>query len=400
MITKIVILLLFILIYFNSVKKPKLIHSNQYTSRIQFKYIFPPILFNSGFSHTIIASLLKKKTVNNYNNKKIITIDVEDGIQLEIDVFEPKLQQHTNLNSNYKVINNIKQTFNIIFNQIFKINSSTVYSANNIRSNVILLHGLHGSSNSKYIIDAVDVFLEKNCRIFCLNMRGQRGIFRSINFSHIGHTTDLHLLYNYITTYYTEPLFYIGFSQGANMITKFFGEINPMDNRIIGGISVCNPFNFQKAEQLTIESGFLGKISHWIVTKIFKMHLEQNLFLKNNIKNINLKNEIMNSKTPYDILTILAKYNMLDGYKDAALFLKENSSEYFISKITKPLLFINSEDDPIIPLKAIPVSQISNNKNTALITLKGGHLGFRSIFLSNVLDTFMSDFFEAVIKTK
>ena len=75
MITKIIILLLFILIYFNSVKKPKLIHSNQYTSRIQFKYIFPPILFNSGFSHTIIASLLKKKTVNNYNNKKIITID-------------------------------------------------------------------------------------------------------------------------------------------------------------------------------------------------------------------------------------------------------------------------------------------------------------------------------------
>lgn len=399
MIIKIVILLLFALIYFNNVKKPKLLYSNQYTSKIQFKYIFPPIFFNSGFSHTVIASLLKKKTVNSYDNKKIITLDVEDGIQLEIDMFEPKLQEQ-NLNTNYKVINNIKQIFNIIFSQIFKINSSTTYSVNTIQSNIILLHGLHGSSNSKYIIDTIDVFLEKNCRIFCLNMRGQRGIFRSINFSHIGHTADLHYLYNYITTHYTEPLFYIGFSQGANMITKFLGEISSTDNKVIGGISVCNPFNFRKAEQLTIKSGFLGRLSHWIVTKVFKMHLEQNLFLKNNIKNITLKNKIMSSETPYDILMILAEYNMLDGYKDAALFLKENSSEYFISKINKPLLFINAEDDPIIPLEAIPISQISNNKNTALITLKGGHLGFKSIFFSNVLDTFMSDFFEAVIKTK
>ncbi|MCA9750471.1 MAG: hypothetical protein KC414_15275, partial [Romboutsia sp.] len=90
--------------------------------------------------------------------------------------------------------NHISHDFLVINDDFSKMLSKAQESMNNI----LLIHGLNGSSNSTYIRGMTNVFLRRNCRVFCLNARGSLIPPKSNNFNHIGFTSDLKIATEYI----------------------------------------------------------------------------------------------------------------------------------------------------------------------------------------------------------
>ncbi|KAL6122107.1 hypothetical protein NUSPORA_00881 [Nucleospora cyclopteri] len=246
--------------------------------------------------------------------------------------------------------------------------------------NAILLHGLNGSADSTYIKGMVNLFLKNNCRVFCMNARGIKNICKTKNLAHIGHTDDLKLLVEHVLREYKGSIFIIGFSQGANWCTKYLGE-NCAHSRIKGAVSVCNPFNFNLLKQMVPFTGIFNRIVHYGMAKVYTTYLNK------------LLGEIVSGKNVHEINMKLRNMKVLT-HNSLEEFYEESSSTNYIQNINVPLLFISAEDDPLIPIAVIPKDKITKNRNTGLILLKGGHLGFRSLFLRSSIEGIVEQFYK------
>ena len=69
----------------------------------------------------------------------------------------------------------------------------------------------------------------------------------------------------------------------------------------------------------------------------------------------------------------------VNGFPSAAAYWKASSSAGFLSRIQRPTLLINAQDDPFFPGAALPRQQVSQNPFlTAEFPQAGGHVGFIS----------------------
>lgn len=379
------IIIIVIILYINSIRKPIIYKSIKEMDNVTLKYIFPIILLNSGIIQSVLGRFSKSISLNYLATKNNISLKIEDGIEIIVDVYEP-------LNTKYYALT---QSIFLLFRLYFNTQSSNLLT-NNELTNIVLLHGLNSSSDARYILCTAKVFLQKGCRVFCLNDRGTKGLFKSINFSHMGKTDDIHHITKYILKTYKGKIFYVGFSQGANNLTKYMSEYD--HEKIIGGISICNPFNVLKCENHIKKQGIIGKLCCWGVTISLKTHINNVLFKTNNVINNTLRFQINKSTSPSEIMKLLIQNRILISYNNFNQFIEDVSSENFIDKISKPLLFINTDDDPIIPLEAIPFSKIFLNNNIALIITQGGHLGFKSFNLGFTLENIIHEFYNSLLK--
>ncbi|EJW05273.1 hypothetical protein EDEG_04089, partial [Edhazardia aedis USNM 41457] len=76
----------------------------------------------------------------------------------------------------------------------------------------------------------------------------------------------------------------------------------------------------------------------------------------------------------------------------------ENSCGAKLQYVQKPLLIVNSSDDPVIPLATIPFEKFRRNSNLILaLTTKGGHLGFLSHNIEkNYIDELAVEYFNCI----
>ena len=370
-----IFIIIMILIYLSRVRRPTLFTSNKNIKQIALRYIFPMIILNSGIIQSAIQHLFFIYILSG-TIKTIIKLKTNDGGNIIVEKFENKTFSKY-YSSKYKLIKVICEFLYRLLGW-YNGRKSIMNKSKKKDTNIIVLHGLNGSSDSKYVIHTTNLFLRKGCRVFCLNARGMKCEFKGVGFTHFGHTEDLKSLTNYILTNYAGEIFYVGFSQGANICTKFMGEFK--NNRIKGGVSVCNPFNLLKIQDIINSGSFINKVGHWIVYINFKMYLEQILKEKIQAESFNELFQILIDKK-------ILLYNSVDE------FLIANSSEFYIEHIDKPWLFINADDDPVVPVEIIPKETIFDNENTGLITLQGGHLGFKSFFMTSTLYSIIDEFY-------
>ncbi|ORD93673.1 ABHD2 [Enterospora canceri] len=334
--------------YAYGIKKPAIFTTNKAIAAIMPSYTIPLFFLNIGFLQSTIP-LFTRGRILNEARKRTLKLCLDEA-EINVDIFE---------NSN---------------------GSKTAL-------NVVLVPGLHGTSRSRYVVDAANFMLKKYCRVFVIHARGVLGLLKSNRYSHVGHTEDLLCLTEHIIGSYTNQVFFIGFSQGANVVTKFLGEFD--SSRIVGGISVCNPFNFKNLENLVLTGGICNRIGHRAVVYVLKKHLHE--IFPNNLKFNMEQTRISKLTTCTEVTAKLIEMDFIDT-TDIETFLHQNSSEFYIEKIKKPFLFINAVDDPIIPEGVIPKQKILKNSMTGLITLHGGHLGFKSFFMTSTLETIMDQF--------
>ncbi len=289
----------------------------------------PPFIFKSGHFNTIFRTLFTFPKLE-YNRKRINTPD-NDFIDLDF-----------------------------------------IYTGSN--KLIIIVHGLEGSSFSKYVLSNTLTFKSNHYDVCAVNLRGCGGEPNMLYSSyHSGKTEDLDIIINNIENNY-EEIFLIGYSLGGNLVTKYGGEkAGSINSKIKKIIAVSTPVDL-------MDSAYeLSKYKNYFYNQLFLKSLKNKLRLKLekfpecgiSIRDIS---KISSLKQFDDIYTSVAH-----GFDDAIDYWIKNSSKQFIPYIKIPILMLNALDDPFLGKKCYPESE--KNKYFTLETPKfGGHVGFNIAF--------------------
>lgn len=245
---------------------------------------------------------------------------------------------------------------------------------------ILLIHGLEGSSQSKYMISSVNHLNKNGFDTVCMNLRGCSGEDNLVLGSyHSGKTDDVDFVVNYLVKNYRYKNIIInGFSLGGNLTLKYLGEYaKKLPIQIKGGIAISAPVDLTSSEEA------LNKFHN-------KIYLHR--FLKSiRLKIIEKAKKHPSFKPDKKILFKATEFRDLEEQYTVPVFGFDSSDDYwikasskpFIPKIKLPTLLINAKDDTFLGPDCYPIYEAKNAKNFYLMMPSyGGHVGFISSLTS------------------
>ena len=295
----------------------------------------PSFPFNNGHFSTIYRSIFMRES-HSYKRKRIATWD-NDFIDLDFS----------------------------------KVNSSKL---------VVLIHGLEGSSKSKYILAASKILNQAGYDTVSLNLRGCSGEDNLLlSTYHSGKTEDLEFVISHLIENYSyEKIMVVGYSLGGNITLKYFGEyVKSISDKVSCGVAISVPVD------LSSSSKTMGARKNKIYMYKFLRSLRKKILIKNQ-KFPEFKLEVkklLNSKTfkEFDGLYTAP----VSGFSGPEDYWEKASSRPYLSSIKKPVLLITSKDDPFLAKACYPFLEAEKSNCFYLeVTNHGGHVGFISSFLT------------------
>lgn len=314
---------------------------------------YPSLPFRNGHFNTMYRPLFMKETCN-YMRKRIFTWD-EDFIDLDFS----------------------------------KVNSKTI---------ALLIHGLEGSSESKYMISTTNELNGKGMDVVAFNLRGCSGEDNLLlGTYHSGKTEDVHFVIDHLLANYNyENIILVGFSLGGNLALKYMGEYaDNISSKIKGAIATSVPIDIASSERE------MDKIKN-------KLYIEQ--FLKTiRLKVLEKSHKFPDFELDKEKLFKAKRFKHLEklytvpvfGFESPEDYWEKASSKPYLSKINKPTLLINAKDDSFLAKECFPIEEARDSDTFFLeITKYGGHVGYISTFKqqeSRWLENRISRFIEETI---
>ncbi|KXX75280.1 Medium-chain fatty acid ethyl ester synthase/esterase 1 [Madurella mycetomatis] len=247
------------------------------------------------------------------------------------------------------------------------------------RPMLIVLHGLSGGSHEVYLRHAIAPLVQgdRDWEVCVVNARGcaNSKVTSGVLFNARA-TWDLRQIVNWARqTFPNRPLFAIGFSLGANILTNYVGE-EGVNCPLKGAISVGNPFDLDianKALQRTALGRVYSRVMGTNMKKLISMHRDSVLSHTNlnfdRIQEITYLHEF-----DREVQTVTW------GYPTENAYYRDASSSDAILAIRIPFFAISALDDPIAVYDAIPFQEFTQNPYTVLCTTSlGGHLSWFEI---------------------
>ncbi len=242
----------------------------------------------------------------------------------------------------------------------------------NAKGQLVMVHGLEGSSDAGYKRSMAQHALEGGYIVHRFNMRscGGSDAFAVSNY-HAGQTSDLEFVVRELVRESPAPIFVCGFSLGGNVVLKLAGELGDQAKGLVAGfISVSTPLDLAacvdvlaKPENYLYRRRFLTRLRARI-RKRAEQHPE--LYDASDLEWVNTVYEFDDRYT--------ARYF---GFGSADNYYGTQSSKNFIDRIRVPTLMVQAKDDPIIPFESYSQPAFETNPNLTLVaTEHGGHLGF------------------------
>lgn len=267
---------------------------------------------------------------------------------------------------------------------------------------VVISHGLSGGSRETYVQDTVKHLTgeQYKFRTVVVNFRGCAGVkLTTPSLYNAGLTTDYGFAIGHIRNRLPQAkLISIGFSLGANLITKYVGE-QGKDCPLLGAVSVCNPYDLAASSDAIEEPSFRNKYIYTPAMLLGLMRIYKRHRKMLETGSIVLDNEAISKITMIrqfdDLIT-----SRLFGYKDSTDYYLKNSSSQFMSQIEVPFLAISALDDPVCPESAIPRDVFRSNPHLVLAqTQYGGHLGYHEDLNSTWFPRPIAEFCDAIFSS-
>ena len=268
-----------------------------------------------------------------------------------------------------------------IFWASFK-NSKDIHS----KQVLFILPGITGKYNDPYIQNIAFKGLQNNFDVVIFQMRTLSNEMKMPkNGKYIDFYEDINNSLIKVRNKNNNSIFGIGYSYGANLLTGYLGNKNLETNFLEGGIAISNPFDLYMSQRLGEDTLYESLITFF--------ERQNYLSAVNSVNKEDKKNKKKKKKNNYINVDILLSnyyvknfdaefFGKILGYKNGDEYYRGISSARYIKNINKPLLVINSKDDPICTYKGIPIDDVCENKNIIFIlTDKGGH----SCFVENDL---------------
>jgi predicted alpha/beta-fold hydrolase len=239
---------------------------------------------------------------------------------------------------------------------------------------LILVHGLEGSSEAGYARSMAAAALAAGYAVHRFNMRGCGGSEWNPKANyHSGQTSDLLFVIRERKRASSAPIYPIGFSLGGNVVLKLAGELGEEAGTLVAGVcAVCTPIDLAAAvaqidrpRNFIFHRRFLSRLKdrvrrrHQMAPELYSLeHLPK-------VHSIYDFDEYYTAK--------------LFGFGTADNYYRTQSSNQFLEKIRVPALVVHAKDDPLIPVSMYRHPAFDQNPWIKLVTVEhGGHLGFIS----------------------
>ncbi|KAL2760778.1 hypothetical protein ACRALDRAFT_2039341 [Sodiomyces alcalophilus JCM 7366] len=242
------------------------------------------------------------------------------------------------------------------------------------RPQLVVLHGLSGGSHEIYLRHAIAPLVADRAWDVCVvNSRGcAKSAFTSGVLYNARATWDIRQVVKWLHKKFpNRPLFGLGFSLGANMLTNYCGEEG--EDCLLKAAVVCStPFNLEAACK-SLKRTFLGnEVYQRVMGTSMKQLVLGHKDSLSKYTQLNF-NRIENVTYLYEFDREVQCPTW--GYPTEDAYYRDASSCDALVGIRIPFLALNSEDDPIVPKETIPYDEFKRNPYTILCTTSlGGHL--------------------------
>ncbi len=242
------------------------------------------------------------------------------------------------------------------------------------RGEIILVHGLEGSSAAGYARSMAYAALEAGYATHRFNMRSCGGTENfAISNYHSGQTGDLLHVVRERRDKTDLPIYLVGFSLGGNVVLKLAGELGDEASGLIAAVcAVSTPIDL-KACSLA-----LAKKENFIYERRFLSRLRERIRLRHRQAPERYSLEpLKDVHSIYDFDNLYT--GPLFGFGNADNYYATQSSNRFIGNIRVPALLVQAKDDPLIPFSVYDHPAFRENSFLTLVAVEhGGHLGFIS----------------------
>ena len=287
------------------------------------------------------------------------------------------LFRNTHLNTIYKTLfykNEVdyqRKRIDTPDNDFLDLDFSTVNST----TLVIALHGLEGSSKSKYMLSACQYLNSQNIDCVAVNFRGCSGEDNTQLYSYnSGKTDDVDLILNYITSNYSyKNIVLLGYSMGGNITLKYLGETQQTHTALKGAVTISVPCDLEGSSNALATWNNTIYIQRFLRTLKKKSLTKIEKFPDNNLN----KEAILHAKSFADFDNAVTA--PVAGFKNAKDYWTQSSSRQFLPEIQLPTLIINALDDTFLSESCFPFKEATSNQQLFLETpTYGGHVGFNT----------------------
>ncbi|KAF3770769.1 AB-hydrolase YheT [Cryphonectria parasitica EP155] len=259
----------------------------------------------------------------------------------------------------------------------FKDGHFEAMGSDDSRPMLIVLHGLSGGSYEIYLRHCIAPLVLDNggwdsCVVNargCANSEVTSGVLFNARA-----TWDVRQVVRWAKkTFPNRPLFGLGFSLGANIMTNFVGE-EGSDCLLSAAVVVGNPFNLEVAN-VQLQNSLLGKEVYQRVMGGSCRELV--LRHKDSISKFTKLDFEAIQKVTYLFEFDREVQTVCWGYPTENAYYRDASSSDSVLAIRIPYLAIQAADDPIAVEAAVPYEEFKVNPYTVCLTTSlGGHLAY------------------------
>ncbi|KAI0273611.1 AB-hydrolase YheT [Gloeopeniophorella convolvens] len=255
---------------------------------------------------------------------------------------------------------------------------------------VVVLHGLSGGSHESYVRAIIAPAVTPvdqgglGYRAVVINSRGCAGVpLTTPQLYSSCHTDDLRQALLHISQRYPEaPLLGLGFSLGANILTRYVAEEGE-GCRLISACTLACPWDLAANSSHVDNSWLHRNVYAYTMTNNLKCLISQHADSITKFPESRLAQslpELFSRKS----LTISQFDNLITihaggspphfPFASAGDYYAYAASHKVLGDIRIPFLALNSDDDPIA--KHIPIGETDNGWVTLIVTRGGGHMGW------------------------
>lgn len=242
------------------------------------------------------------------------------------------------------------------------------------RELLVVLHGLGGSIESRYMARALAAALGQGVGCLLLNSRGAGD--SSANVAHAGLTDDLKLvLANEVLARY-QKIYLLGYSMGGHVALSYVCE-SP-DRRVKGVVALCSPLDLEKSMR-AFDRARVSVYRHYVLRALLEQY----------------RRCLPSDRAPigWERARRIRRIFEWDEFVVAPTFGFASAWEYYalasaapkLAALRVPALYLGARQDPMVPFGSV---EAALNRPSELLSVRwaspAGHLAFPAGFsLSN-----------------
>ncbi len=238
---------------------------------------------------------------------------------------------------------------------------------------LILLHGLEGSSKSRYAQSITQYFRQAGWTVVVAHFRGCSGFAnRLARAYHSGDSAEIRFMLTTARAKFPNGHWHaIGISLGGNALLKHLGESAKETGWLQAAAAVSAPLDLVAAGNHLSDDPF----NREIYSRHFLRTLKPKVLKKaERFPGVIDTMRIQQARSLRDFDN--AYTAPMHGFVDALDYWTQSSSKRWLAHINTPTLVLNARNDPFLPEAALPGPDLGSTQLELHQPAQGGHVGF------------------------